>query len=201
MNTKNPEREEMRKTQIAQAAYEVIALKGYNSFTIEDIANRAGLSKGGVLHYFKTKEDILIHLLEKIYRVIEDNIRKRSRKYKTAEKKLKAILIGFIVTAKRRPELYRVMVDFWAQIPLNERVSGINSKIYGIMCGEVKHVIDLGIEGGEFEPVDPAKSAHAIVAMIMNVAIQWTFNGSIYNIDHMTRACMSMVTAYLTRKS
>jgi AcrR family transcriptional regulator len=201
MNIKNTEREEMRKTQIAQAAYEVIALKGYNSFTIEDIANRAGLSKGGVLHYFKTKEDILIHLLEKIYRVIEDNIRKRSRKYKTAEKKLKAILIGFIVTAKRRPELYRVMVDFWAQIPLNERVSGINSKIYGIMCGEVKYVIDLGIEGGEFEPVDSVKSAHAIVAMIMNVAIQWTFNGSIYNIDHMTRACMSMVTAYLMKKS
>ncbi|NMB64795.1 MAG: helix-turn-helix transcriptional regulator, partial [Spirochaetes bacterium] len=57
------EKEEQRKTQIITAAYEAISAKGYNNFTLDDIAKNAGLSKGGVLHYFKSKEDILIYLL------------------------------------------------------------------------------------------------------------------------------------------
>ena len=61
------EKEQLRKTQITQAAYEVISAKGYNNFTLDDIAKNAGLSKGGVLHYFKSKEDILLYLLEQIY--------------------------------------------------------------------------------------------------------------------------------------
>lgn len=200
MTTRNIEKEEKRKTQIVQAAYEVIASRGYNNFTIEDIANRAGLSKGGVLHYFKTKEDILIHLLELIYRQIEETIVRRSQRYRTAEKKLKAIIIAFIVTAKRHPSVYTVMVDFWAQVSTNERVRNINGKIYGIICDEVRKIIDLGIESGEFVAVDSANVARLVVSMVMNVAIQWTFNNSAYNIDHITRACLSMVTAYLKKR-
>jgi len=200
MTTRNSEKEERRKTQIVQAAFDVIASKGYNYFTIEDIANRAGLSKGGVLHYFKTKEDILIHLLELIYRQIEETIVRRSQRYRTAEKKLKAIIIAFIVTAKRHPAVYTVMVDFWAQVPTNERVRNINGKIYGIICDEVSKIIDLGIESGEIIGVDSADVARLIVSMVMNVAIQWTFNNQAYNIDHVTRACLSMVTAYLKKR-
>ncbi len=200
MTTRNIEREAHRKRQIVQAAFDVIAQKGYNSFTIEDIANRAGLSKGGVLHYFKSKEDILIFLLERIYGVIEENITRRSEKFKSCEKKLKAILIAFIVTAKKHPAVYTVMVDFWAQVPVNDRVGALNSKIYGIMCDAVRRVIVQGIEQGEFKAVDPANAAFMIVAMIMNVAIQWTFNNSIYNIDHLTRSSLSMVMAYLKKK-
>ena len=103
MATRNPEKEEKRKIQIIQAAYDVIASKGYNNFTIDDIAHQAGLSKGGVLHYFKTKDDILIHLLEKIYTLIEKYIKKRSEKYKTPEKKLKAVIIAYIIIGKKNP--------------------------------------------------------------------------------------------------
>lgn len=201
MSTKNVEREEKRKLQISQAAFDVISLKGYNSFTIEDIANQAGLSKGGVLHYFKTKEDILIFLLENIYNLIAVNIKKRTEKYRTSEKKLKAIMIAFIVTAKLYPAIYTVIVDFWAQISVNDRVRNINTKIYDIMCNEVKRIIDTGMEMREFNQVDSANTSFIIVSMIMNVAIQCTFNPSKLNIDHMTRTGMAMVMAYLKKRN
>jgi AcrR family transcriptional regulator len=199
MATKNIEKEEKRKIQIIQAAYDVISEKGYNNFTIEDIANQAGLSKGGVLHYFKTKEDILIHLLEQIYTLIEKNIKKRANKYKTPEKKLKAIVIAYVIIAKMHPAFYTVMVDFWAQIPVNERIKTINSKIYEKMCNEIKKVIDLGISDGVFREVGSAEAAYAINAMITNVSIQWTFNKNVYNIDHVARACMHMIMAYMKK--
>ncbi len=197
MATKNPEKEEKRKMQIVQAAYDVIASKGYNNFTIDDIANKAGLSKGGVLYYFKTKEEILIHLLEQIYMLIEKNIKKRSEKYKTPEKKLKAIIIAYIIIAKKHPAFYVVMVDFWAQITINERVKSINTRIYDKMCREIKKIIDLGVEQGVFNEIDTLSASFAIIAMVTNVAVQWTFDNSIYNIDHVSRKCMNIVMSYL----
>jgi AcrR family transcriptional regulator len=199
MAVRNAEKEEKRKLQIGIAAYEVIASKGYNSFTIEDIANAAGLSKGGVLHYFKSKEDILIYLLEQIYMRIEENIKRRAEKYRTPERKLKALIISYIATAKRNPAFYTVMVDLWAQMAVNERIKAINSKIYERMSNEIKRIIDMGIEEGVFHPVNATEAAYAIIAMVMNTAIQWTFNQELYNIDHVARACMGMVLGYLKK--
>ncbi|MCX7678791.1 MAG: TetR/AcrR family transcriptional regulator [Spirochaetes bacterium] len=199
MAVRNAEKEEKRKLQIGIAAYEVIASKGYNSFTIEDIANAAGLSKGGVLHYFKSKEDILIYLLEQIYMRIEENIKRRAEKYRTPERKMKALIISYIATAKRNPKFYTVMVDFWAQMAVNERIRAINSKIYERMSAEIKRIIDMGIEEGVFKPINSSDAAYAIIAMVMNAAIQWTFNQDLYNIDHVARVCMAMVLDYLKK--
>ncbi|HOM11618.1 MAG TPA: TetR/AcrR family transcriptional regulator [Spirochaetota bacterium] len=194
------EKEEQRKTQIITAAYEAISAKGYNNFTLDDIAKNAGLSKGGVLHYFKSKEDILIYLLEQIYIIIKKNINKRAAKYRTPERRMRAIVIAFIVTAKRHPAFYTVLVDFWAQIPINERVKHINTDIYKQLCDEIVKVIEDGIHQGVFKPVDARLAAHAIVAMVMNVAIQWTFNHELYNIDHLAKTCMKMIMSYLEAK-
>ena len=199
MATKNLEREEKRKLQIVGAAYEVIATKGYSFFTLEDIANTAGLSKGGVLHYFKTKEDILIHLLERIYNVTEENIRNRSAKYRTAERKIKSIIIAYIIMAKRTPEFYILVFHFLAQTTVNDRIREVFNKIHDLMYNEIKKVIDIGIENAEFNNVNSPLTAHAIQYMIIGVASQWLFAKS-YNIDHMTRTCLSMTMAYLKKK-
>ena len=39
----------------------------YSKITVQDIADEAGFSKGGVLHYFSTKEDIYLALIGKDY--------------------------------------------------------------------------------------------------------------------------------------
>lgn len=200
MAIKNPEKEELRKVQIVEAAFGVISTKGYNNFTIEDIANQAGLSKGGVLHYFKTKEDILINLLERIHDLLEQNIQTRSNKYRTTEKKLKSIIITYISVAKKLPASYIVLVDFWAQISVNERIRHINNKIYELMYLEVEKAILTGMDEGIFRKVDASNVAHAVTSMIINVAIQWTFNNSIYNINRMTKTCMDMLTYYLRKR-
>ncbi len=199
MTSRNTEKLDRRKFQIGRAAYEVISSKGYNNFTIEDIANHAGLSKGGVLHYFKSKEEILLYLLEQIYMIIEKNIRRRAEKYRTPERKMKALIISYIATAKRNPAFYTVLVDFWAQIPVNTRIKAINSRIYERMVNEIKKIIDLGMTQGEFKEVDSTNASYAIHSMIMNTAVQWTFNDSLYNIDHVTRIIMKMVLGYLKK--
>jgi AcrR family transcriptional regulator len=44
---------------ILDAANAVIHEKGFSGFTIEEVAREAGISKGGLLHYFKSKDELV----------------------------------------------------------------------------------------------------------------------------------------------
>ena len=49
-----------RRPQIIKAAIRVIAAKGFQNTTLNAVAQEAGLSKGGIVHYFPTKESIIL---------------------------------------------------------------------------------------------------------------------------------------------
>jgi len=51
-------RKEDRPDEITAAAFEVFAEKGYAAARVEEVAKRAGVSKGLTYLYFKTKEDL-----------------------------------------------------------------------------------------------------------------------------------------------
>ncbi|MCA1323306.1 TetR/AcrR family transcriptional regulator [Herbaspirillum sp. alder98] len=60
----NSVRSEKSRQLIIQSALAVIARDGANKLTIDAIAKEAGISKGGVLHHFRTKQAVLVALLD-----------------------------------------------------------------------------------------------------------------------------------------
>ena len=50
------------KEQIIDAAYELFAEKGYEKTTVAQIIGKAGTSKGGLYHHFKSKDEILEYI-------------------------------------------------------------------------------------------------------------------------------------------
>ncbi|WP_328538944.1 TetR/AcrR family transcriptional regulator [Streptomyces sp. NBC_00344] len=57
-------RNEERRAEILRAALEVIAERGYRGTTLGAVAERVGLTQQGLLHYFPTKEALLVAVLE-----------------------------------------------------------------------------------------------------------------------------------------
>jgi AcrR family transcriptional regulator len=77
------EREEQaRLLAILGAAESVFASKGYYETRMDDIAHKAELAKGTIYYYFKSKEEIYLHLLEtesdKVYQSISARIRDKA---------------------------------------------------------------------------------------------------------------------------
>jgi len=54
---------EKRKNQILEAAIQVFSKKGFEGSTTKEIAKKAKVSEGTIFRYFKTKKEILIHML------------------------------------------------------------------------------------------------------------------------------------------
>lgn len=54
------------RTDVLQAAAQVITRHGVTGFTIEAVAQEAGLTKGGVLHHFHSKLDLILGLITQV---------------------------------------------------------------------------------------------------------------------------------------
>ncbi|WP_324789768.1 TetR/AcrR family transcriptional regulator [Streptomyces sp. H51] len=57
-------RSEERRTEIVRAALEVIAERGYRGASLAAVAERVGLTQQGLLHYFPTKDALLVAVLK-----------------------------------------------------------------------------------------------------------------------------------------
>ncbi|WP_261992116.1 TetR/AcrR family transcriptional regulator [Streptomyces sp. MS191] len=57
-------RSEERRADIVRAALEVIAERGYRGASLGAVAERVGLTQQGLLHYFPTKEALLVAVLQ-----------------------------------------------------------------------------------------------------------------------------------------
>ncbi len=70
---------EQRRQEILRSARKVFETHGYEDWTIDDIAKDAGVVEGTVLHYFKSKKNLIATVIEEFYEVIteemEDGVR------------------------------------------------------------------------------------------------------------------------------
>jgi AcrR family transcriptional regulator len=64
MPTQHGARGRARRDEIVRAAVEVIAERGYRGASLAAVAEKVGLTQQGLLHYFPSKEDLLIGVLQ-----------------------------------------------------------------------------------------------------------------------------------------
>src|SRR5260221_4663682 len=59
--------EAARRAQIIECAIETIARLGYAQASLAHIANQAGISKGVISYYFKSREELIEQIVTEIY--------------------------------------------------------------------------------------------------------------------------------------
>ncbi|HEY5021821.1 MAG TPA: TetR/AcrR family transcriptional regulator, partial [Gemmatimonadaceae bacterium] len=108
--------EEARRMQILKAGYEVASRKGLDALTVRLVAHRAKLSTGLVLFHFKTKDQLIIALLDyvlqttSVFQVTED-----ITSIPVPLDRLLALLRREMNRLASEPRLIRLFFDFWAK--------------------------------------------------------------------------------------
>ncbi|SDJ57950.1 TetR/AcrR family transcriptional regulator [Salimicrobium halophilum] len=177
MNTKA---EEKRK-QLLKAAFHAAIEKGYESVTIQDIADDAGVSKGVVNYYFNNKADVFTQLFEWITTSIYKKETESIDKQDTALEKLEAYISQVFISPEENKNFYRVYLDFLSQVKNNERYKVINLQFYENCWSIGRTIIQQGIEEGTFDVSDVEQTSMSMRAMIDGSLIQWLMRGE----DHL----------------
>lgn len=76
---------EGRRRQILEAALHVFAAKGYATATIHDVARAARVAEGTIYNYFRSKDDLLVHIPRHIVGGVFDNLAAGLARVQTAD--------------------------------------------------------------------------------------------------------------------
>ena len=171
--TSNVELEEIRKSQIIGAALSTIARRGWANVTMDDICRTACLSKGGLLHYYKTKND----LFKAAFREFFKNIFQRGEEAMSSfEDPMDQILSFEWLCDSKDPDNktgYNILYDFISIALHDHEYRRILRNWIKSCVNLVKKAILLGQSQGKFKNVDAESAARTISAVYQGIGIRW----------------------------
>ena len=167
---------EERQKQILDAAITEFAQHGFHATRMEDIARAAGLSKGAVYLYYKSKDAIITALLRTMFAWELRGARAIMEAEGSAADRLLAITCMLAEEFERMAVAMPILLEFYAVAFRQSAVREYLSQMYEEFRAPLARLIQQGIERGEFRAVAPADVALTWIALVEGLALLWALN-------------------------
>ncbi|HLZ57302.1 MAG TPA: TetR family transcriptional regulator [Ktedonosporobacter sp.] len=146
--------EAARRTQLIECAIETIATLGYGQASLAHIAKRAGISKGVIIYYFKSREELIEQVVTDIYTAAVQAVTPQITVQPTAQLRLQA----YIRSAVDYIGTHRTRMVALLEIALNYRSADGTLRYGGIseewILTALEALLRQGQEDGEFRAFD-----------------------------------------------
>ncbi|MGQ0548422.1 MAG: TetR/AcrR family transcriptional regulator [Armatimonadota bacterium] len=167
---------EERRRQILEAAVGVFARKGYATATIEDIARVARVAEGTIYNYFRSKEDLLIHIPGYVVAPVFAELAARLPDVTTAADAERVLMtMGHAMLARITGNLRFIKVFFSALPYLSRKARQEYTRLIPLAAAEVLEAhLRRGMAAGLYRRnLEPAVVARALPGvMLMFVLLQ-----------------------------
>jgi TetR/AcrR family transcriptional regulator len=168
--TARKEREKQgRREEIFNAAKTIFAQKGFEKSTMEEIAEKAELSKGAIYLHFKSKDELFIDLVENYLDKLTVLIRNIVESKKPPFEKINEVVIQIISYLYTNKEFVSIFSPERGEFLHKMQVKKIRERTLSKLQNHIiliARVIKEGIESGVFKNIDPHASAYILFGMI-----------------------------------
>ena len=143
---------------IIRAAIHIFARDGLEKGKIADIAIEAGIGKGTVYEYFRSKEDIFHAIVETILGDMSDASQKLYSMDLSPHDKLRTFMRMNIELIFEMDDAMLIITEIWAQgarsIKRGEHQESGLYQSYGVMKDLVVNILKAGVMSGEFREMN-----------------------------------------------
>lgn len=170
-----PDVSEERRNQIMEAATVVFARSGFHEARMDDIAQEAGLSKGALYLYYKSKDAIIAALLKFFFNQELKKLRALLGTEPAGSVHDQLLLLNqYLADAmKWMSALMPVAFEFYAIAARQKEVRQFIKQYFKDYREVLIPLIQRGIDKGEFQPVEPETVAIAIAALYEGLTLLW----------------------------
>ena len=169
----NMQLREERREQILQAALKVFSRRGLVATKISDIAKEAALSHGLVYHYFNSKDEIFIMLVERALQGSKYVVDLASQQKLSPLDQLhwltKTILTGL---SHDGAYFFLIIVQAFTSDAVPVQVKELVSSNSSAAFEGILPIILAGQQAGQIVKEDPVKLASSYFAMIQGISLQ-----------------------------
>jgi AcrR family transcriptional regulator len=191
-----------RRNLLLGATFKAIVDKGFDSVTLQDIADYSGVSKGVTSYYFKNKEDVFYHLFIWITERIYQNEKAAVDASAGALDKLKAYVNVAFLSPKKNKEFFKVYLEFLAYATRNQSFREINQQFYQNCWKIGREIVTLGQKESTISSsIDVEKAAVTIRSLIDGCLIQWSMRDQDELHEYYRNSCYEAIASYLTNET
>jgi len=192
-------RKEDRPQEITAAAFAAFAEKGYAATRVEEVAQRAGVSKGLLYLYFKTKEELFKAVVRSVVIPRVDALENElNASQLTAEEFIRGPVLEFMKRLPGSPVsvVIRLMI---AEAPRHpDLVEFYWENVASRGMGALQQLLVRGVESGEFRRTAVNDLPQLLLAPVM-MSIVWglVFSQRPLDTDTLIETNIEMILAYI----
>ncbi len=162
-----------RRLALLSAAFLEVAERGFSSVTLEDIAERAGVSKGITLYYFESKEALFRELFQWLIERIHQQMRDATSSVADPVGRMHALIDTVFASPARNRAFYAAYLDFASLATRRESFRQVNEAFY-LGCHDIeKAVLEDGIAQGVIPAQDPDRAVTSLRALFDGLMLRW----------------------------
>jgi len=181
-----PDVSEERRTQILEAAMAVFARQGFDQARMDDIAQEAGLSKGALYLYYKSKDAIIAAILQFFFTRAMKKLQGflESEEPPSVREQLLRLNQYYIAEMKWMVSLLPLSFQFYAVAARQRAVRQFLKQYFKDYREVLAALIQRGIDRGEFRPVPTERVAITIAALYEGLALLWMIDPDATQWEH-----------------
>ena len=192
-------RKEDRPQEITEAAFEVFAEKGYARARVQEVAARAGVSKGLLYLYFETKQALFKAVIRSVViRRIDALLVAVENTELSSEAFMRGPLLDFMKTVPGSPVavVIRLLIAEGQRHPHLVDYYWDNVVAKGLAA--LTTIVERGVERGEFHDTDVTRLPQLVLAPVM-VSVIWRilFARHELDTDRLIETQIDMLLAYI----
>lgn len=191
----NPRREEL-----AEAAWRCVAYEGLESATIRGVASEARTSTGRVVHYFRSKDEMLLEALRYAVRRFGGRVNRRLRTLDGLAAVEGLMLEELPLDDQRRAE-WRVWLAFWSRGSVQPDLGEENRRRIVSWRDLLIELLARAVELGEVaSDLDLEKESERIIAMVNGLGVQAMFAPEMLSTERLEEHVGTFLRELRTRK-
>lgn len=200
---KRARRKEERPAEILDAAFEEFVKTGYAATRLEDVAARAGVTKGTIYFYFDTKErvfdEMIRHKSRDVFSEIKSATGELTGSYTARLHALITFVCQRVANDRVSRETLRFLIAEGSRFP--DLVERHHDEFVEPLLKQFKALIDGGIAAGEFRPLTESRLSD----IMLSPALLLTFWSMLFgnrrkiNVNSFVSASIDLLTHGIAR--
>jgi len=188
---------EAKKMEIIQAAVKAFSTKGMVKAKMADIAQVAGIGKGTIYEYFRSKEEVFAAGFQIFFQEMKQQIESAIKTTCDPVEQLRLLInVSFKSFLHHGSDIAMIMMDYWAEGIRNKDekiLDAINlRKIYSEFRTMIRTIVDNGMRQGVFRTVDSHHVASVLIGAMDGLMLQWIMDHQDIDLDKATESVMDL---------
>jgi AcrR family transcriptional regulator len=158
---------------LVRSTYQAISEKGVHRVSLQEIADRASVSKGVILYYFKSKDQLILRTMQWVLSRTAERIRRAIAGVSSPQEQVLAMIEEIFVEPEANRRFYLTYLDLLDHAARMDQFGRVSATFQSVVNALYEDVIQLGLQEGAFLVNDVEEASITLRAIVDGLFIQW----------------------------